>query len=248
MTDKALLNKFPMLKTCSKVKLAQLFEHFRTAPDWVLDSCSLELVPPNSEFIREGLPVDYIYYIVDGIIKAIDYHVYGVEYDFAIFTKNYAMGGMETLMNMGTYRTTLKTVERCMVLKLSRDNFEKWMMADSYALRYETKMMGEYLLEQCRLAREYLFLPGPERLMKVLVMKYERNSQNNILCFNATRQDLVNETGLVIKTISRAIKFLTDEGLIIRRGKRIEVNYEQYVRMKAIIEGIVAPLKDEETE
>lgn len=245
MFDK-LLQIFPMLNTCSDTRKEQLKEHFRTAPDWVLDACSMALIPPNTVFIREGEPLKDIYFIVDGTYKAIDYHIYGVEYDFASFTKNYTMGGMEALMQIRAYRTTLKTTERCLVLKLSKDDFERWMMQDIAALRYETKIMGEYLLEQGRLAREYLFLPGPERLMKILILKYETKAEEGLLRFNTTRRDLANETGFGIKTISRAIKSLTDDGLITREDRKIEVTYQQYAAMKGIVEKIVAPVTDEE--
>lgn len=243
-----LLHFFPLLDTCSDTKKEQLIEHFRSAPDWVFRACTMSLIPSNTIFIREGDSLQDIYFIVDGSFKAIDYHIYGVEYDFASFTNNYAMGGMEVLMGIKAYRTTLKTTDRCLVLKISKDDFEKWMMQDVSALRYETKMMGEYLLEQGRLAREYLFLPGPERLMKVLVLKYEAKAENGVLRFHTTRQNLANETGFGIKTISRAIKHLTDNGLMKREDRLIEVTHQQYATMKEIVEKIVAPVTDEEAK
>lgn len=241
-----LLHYFPLLDTCSDIKKEQLTEHFRSAPDWVFRACVLTWLPPDTIFIREGEPLESIYFMVDGNFMAIDYHVYGVEYAFASFSRNYAMGGMEALMGIHAYRTTLKTADRCLALKISKTDFEKWMMQDIAALRYETKMMGEYLLEQGRLAREYLFLPGPERLMKVLILKYEARAEKGLLRIQATRQDLANETGFGIKTISRAIKHLCDDGLIRREDRLIEVNHDQYLAMKAIIESIVAPVTDEE--
>lgn len=241
-----LLHYFPLLDTCSDRKKKQLMEHFRSAPDWVFQSCVLTWLPPDTVFIREGEPLEDVYFMVDGTFMAIDYHVYGVEYAFASFHRNYAMGGMEALMGTRAYRTTLKTADRCLALKISKTDFEKWMMQDINALRYETKMMGEYLLEQGRLAREYLFLPGPERLMKVLILKHEARAERGVLRIQATRQDLANETGFGIKTVSRAIKHLCDDGLIRREERFIEVTYDQYLAMKAIIESIVAPVTDEE--
>lgn len=241
-----LLHYFPLLDTCSDRKKKQLMEHFRTAPDWVFQSCVLTWLPPDTVFIREGEPLGDIYFMADGTFMAIDYRVYGVEYAFASFNRSYAMGGMEALMGTRTYRTTLKTGDRCLALKISKTDFEKWMMQDIKALRYETKMMGEYLLEQGRLAREYLFLPGPERLMKVLILKYEARAEKGLLRIQTTRQDLANETGFGIKTVSRAMKSLSDDGLIRREERLIEVDHDQYLAMKAIIESIVAPVTDEE--
>ena len=84
------------------------------------------------------------------------------------------MGGMEVLMDLPLYRTTLKTMEPYIAIQISREKFEKWLMSDISAMKYEAKLMGEYLLEQGRLAREYMFLPGPERIAKLLIQKYDK--------------------------------------------------------------------------
>ena len=71
--------------------------------------------------------------------------VYKRQYEFMRFNNVYAMGGMEYIMDMKTYRTTLRTVTRCTVVKMSRANFEKWMSADIHALKQEAKQVANYL-------------------------------------------------------------------------------------------------------
>ena len=51
-----------------------------------------------------------IFFIGSGIIEAIDYRVYGTPYDFMQFNRVYAFGGMEFLMDLDKYMTTLRTV------------------------------------------------------------------------------------------------------------------------------------------
>jgi len=246
MTQKEFFSKFALLKNVSENKKEQLYKHFSTAPDWVLESCSVEKIPPNTVFIREGDPVHTIYFITEGVFKAVDYRVVGVEYEFAQFTNVYAMGGMEVFMDFHSYRTTLKTIDQCKAIKLTKTCFEKWIMTDIHAMRYEAKMMGEYLLEQGRLAREYLFLPGAVRLAKVLVRRYEKKAQNGVLISEMSRQNMSNETGFSIKTISRAIKTLVVAGLITKNEKQIIISHEQYLRLRQMVEEIVAPITDEQ--
>ena len=61
---------------------------------------------------------------------------------------------------MKTYRTTLRTVTRCTVVKMSRANFEKWMSADIHALKQEAKQVANYLLEEEEKGGLYYFFKG----------------------------------------------------------------------------------------
>ncbi|MBQ3193495.1 MAG: Crp/Fnr family transcriptional regulator [Oscillospiraceae bacterium] len=241
MTEKQLFDRFPILKELPEEKKEQVCAHFRTAPEWILDHISVTTFPSDTVFIHEGQPANNVYVVASGSIKAIEYRVLGVQYDFIQFTKVYAMGGMEVLMDLPLYRTTLKTIDSCIAIHIPRECFEKWLMTDIDAMKYEAKLMGEYLLEQGRLAREYMFLPGPERLAKLLMQKYDKYAQNGVLTVPSNRQTLANETGFGIKTVNRAVKSLADGGYITKADRSIVINHEQYLSLKRLISMIIAP-------
>lgn len=241
MTKQQLLLHFPELRQIPNEKLQQVCAHFQNAPDWLLDHFIVKTLPANTVFIREGQSAHHVFFIANGYVKAIDYRILGVEYDFIHFNDVYAMGAMEILMDLTKYRTTLKTINRCTVIQIPREHYEQWLMSDVDALRNESRLMGKYLLEQGRLAREYLFLPGPERLAELWVQKYQKYATNGILYINESRQQLANETGFGIKTVNRAVKSLTEAGLITRQERGITVNHEQYQSLKKLIHTIVAP-------
>lgn len=245
MTEQTILERFPVLSELPEEKLRQVHAHFRTAPDRLLEHLSVVRFPPDTIFIREGQPARDVYVVASGNVKAIEYRVLGVQYDFIQFTKVYAMGGMEVLMDLSLYRTTLMTTEACIALRIPRESFEHWLMSDIQAMKYEAKLMGEYLLEQGRLAREYMFLPGPERLAKLLIQKYETSSRDRLLTLNANRQALANETGFGIKTVNRAVKSLSDGGYITKRDRSILVNHQQYLSLKRLISLIIAPEQED---
>ena len=241
MTEKCLFDRFPILETLPADKRKQVFCHFQSAPQWLLDHISVVHLPADTLFIREGQPALNIYVVASGSVKAIEYRVMGVQYDFIQFTKVYAMGGMEVLMELDRYRTTLKTMEDCIAIQIPREYYEKWLNCDIEALKYEAKLMGEYLLEQGRLAREYMFLPGPERLAKLLVRKYDEQAEDGLLIVTSNRQILSNETGFGIKTVNRAVKSLSEGGYITKNDRSISVNQEQYMSLKRLIAMIIAP-------
>lgn len=227
MTERGFFDAFPSLARLSQQKREQVYAHFASAPGWLTEQLSIVEFPTDTIFIREGQPARDVYVVASGTVKATEYRVLGVQYDFIQFTKVYAMGGMEVLIDLDQYRTTLRTMEPCIAIRLSRDAFSRWLSEDVRALKYEARLMGEYLLEQGRLAREYMFLPGPERLAKLLVRKYEEQAENGILVVSSNRQILANETGFGIKTVNRAVKSLTDGGYITRNERTILVNRDQ---------------------
>lgn len=239
MGYKTLYDALPFLKDIDKKRQEQFKEYFRTAPLWVMDSFHIEEMDKGVIFVRENAPVENIYFIGKGIIEAIDYRVHGVEYEFMRFDNVYAMGGMEYIMDMKTYRTTLRTVTRCTVVKMSRANFEKWMSADIHALKQEAKQVANYLLEEERKGRTLLFLQGADRLSMLLVERFERYAKNGLLQVRGGQQGLSNSTGLCLKTINRSVKKLSEQGLITKEGNKILVDQSQYERLKEIISKIV---------
>lgn len=239
MDRSRLLKLFPELSSISEENLHRVLAHLKTAPDWILEKCAAAQVSPNVIFIREGEPAGYVYLLADGDVKAIDYRVLGFEYEFIQFSQGYTFGAMEVIMEQQNYCTTLKTINRCLFIKIPVNDFAKWMSSDIIALRYESKCLGEYLLEQGRLARAYLFLPAPERLAKVLVGKYDKFERNGVLTVNSTRQELSNEAGFGIRTITRAVKILMDGGYITKNERGITIDRDQYERLKERINAVI---------
>ena len=239
MKTEILFDKLPFLDMMQQDRRQQVLAYFRTAPDSLADYFVVENLAPNRIFVREGDPVDHVYLIATGTVKATDYRVFGTEFDFSRFDKVYAMGGMEVLMKLPVYRTTLTTVTKCTIIKIPIEPYVKWLRSDVDALQLEAQLMGEYLLEQGRLARAFLFLQGADRLMLLLIRKYEKYGSGGVYHMKANRQNLANETGLVVKTVSRAIKKLEEDGMISRSEKFLLMNHDQYLQMKAYVDRLI---------
>lgn len=176
----------------------------------------------------------------EGIIKATDYRVYGIPYDYMLFTKVYAYGSMEIIMGLENYLTTLQSVSDCTLLKIPRSDYERWIKSDIRVALKEAKSISEYLFEQNQNARAFLFLHGTDRLAYLLVKRYEKYAVDGIFCMRGDRQELADFTGMCLKTISRSIKKLSEEGLITRKDKCIVVNKEQYIQLKKIVAKILS--------
>ena len=146
-----------------------------------------------------------------------------------------ALGGMEVIMELENYQTTWETETKCIVVKLPRAKYEKWIYADIDIFRLESKITCESLLEESRRNRLYLFLQGADRLALLLVEWFEKFNKNGQLCINESRQNIADETGLCLKSVSRGVKKFAGDGLIIKKGNQILITQEQYEGLRQIV-------------
>ncbi len=178
MENTYLAKILPFLNEIEKSRREQFEQYFRTAPMWLMETFAVEELEEGTVFVQEGEPADMIYFIGKGLIKATDYRIYGINYDFMMFEKVYAFGGMEVIINLDKYQTTLQTATKCTVLKIPKEGFKKWLDSDIIALKQESRLMGEYLLEQARDSRMLLFLQGADRVAFLLMKRYRKYAHN----------------------------------------------------------------------
>ena len=240
MENNYLAQILPFLNEIEEERRKQFEEYFRTAPMWLMDTFVVEELEKGTIFVQEGEPADTVFLIGKGLIKATDYRIYGINYDFTVFDKVYAFGGMEVIIDLDKYQTTLQTVTKCTVLKIPKEGFKKWLDSDITALQQESRLMGEYLLEQARDSRMLLFLQGADRVAFLLMKRYRKYAENGVMKMKGDRQELSDFTGLCVKTISRSIKKFKESVLITTQGSYILINYEQYCRMEKTISEILA--------
>ena len=239
MEMNSLYRALPFLAELDKARRNQFEEYFRSAPAWLMDAFHIVEMEKDTIFVRENAPADSVYFIGKGVIKAIDYRIYGIAFDFMRFEGIYAMGGMEVVMDLDTYRTTLQTVTDCTMVKIPRDKFAEWLHTDIQALKQEAKSIGEYLLEQGRSSRAYLFLQGADRLALLLTDMYEKYARNGVLPIDSTRQELSDASGLCVKTVNRAVKKYEEDGWVTRKGNKLSIDESQYCQIKAAVSRLI---------
>lgn len=235
MEHKYLHEVLPFLEEVDRERREQFEAYFRTAPLWILDSLQVETLPPGVVFVRENEPANMVYFVGTGIVKATDYRISGVAYDFMKPSNMIALGGMEVIMELSEYQTTLQTETECTIVKVPRAKFERWIYSDVEAFRLEVKITSQSLLDEVRRNRLYLFLQGADRLSLLLVDLYEKYNKGGSLRIKESRQNLADETGICLKSVSRAVKKLAQDQLITKDGNQILVNEKQYENLKRIV-------------
>lgn len=222
-----------------KEKYKELKAYFAGAPKWLIDSFQIIKMEKDYTFIRENEPVKYIYLIIKGVIRAADYRVFGIVYDFMRVNALEAMGGMELVLELPAYRATIETVTPCIAIKIPKSSYEKWLNTDINALKREAKTVGRYLLETDRKSRAYLFLQGADRLALYLVDSYKKNEKNGTFLVTSSRSELSEMTGLCVRTVNRAVKKFHEKGWITKEGNKFSINKEQYMKMNETVSALI---------
>lgn len=219
-------------KYLSKESHIYLEKFLKNAPRWLLEEFHEVSMPKDTEFVTENEVANTVYILLTGVVKATDLRVFPVVYDFIRFRPIEIFGAMEFLLREETYRTTLITVTNCKFLKLSREQFSKWVLNDINAMKMFTESMTRYLLDQCRKERLYLFLPGEERVLLFLSDYYEKSGLSDDIVINMSRNDLAKGTALSVRTVNRTIKELIKEGLLVKKGRKLILPSEKHEEIK----------------
>lgn len=234
-----LYEKEPILKGLSKERQKEIEAYFEGAPKWLIDSFQIVKLEKNTTFIRENEPVSEIYLIVKGTARAADYRIYGIVYDFMKVNILEAMGGMEIVLDLPTYRATIQTVTPCIAIRIPKEKYEKWLNTDVKALKREAKTVGRYLMESDRKSRSYLFLQGSDRLALYLLDLYKKYARDEVFMVSNTRQELSEMTGLCVRTINRSVKKFYECGWITKHGNKFSIDKRQYDAMNAVISTLI---------
>ena len=210
----------------------ELNKLLRNAPVWLLNACTVLNLKKGEIFVREKEPVQTVYILIKGTVKACDFRMLGVAYEFCRYEAVDILGGMELFVECEQYQTTLITETPCQFITVAKDKFAKWMREDANAQWFHSNKMINYLLAECRRERAYLFLQGTDRVYLFFEFLYERCGCPEICASKITRQQISDETGLSVKTINRALSKMAEEELITIKGRQILLSRGQYEELK----------------
>lgn len=210
-------------------------EYIKMAPDSLTEKFKVKKMLEGTVFVRENDKIDYIYILLDGIVKAVDYRMHGVPFEFMRFYPVKMLGSMEIVLNLDRYTATLITETKCTFFICPIDDFAAWLTNDISAMRLEAMDVGRYLLEEDRQNRLFLLLQGKDRLFVILMQYYEKYAVNGKCLVKLTRMELSDRTRISLRTINRTIRQMEDMGYIGKRISKITINEEQYEKISAYI-------------
>ena len=221
-----------------KAYLNELFLH---APFFVFQVMEMTVYKKGTIFIREKMPADRVYFLIEGRVQAMEHRVLGTSYNFTHYNAFESFGAMESLLDYDRFKTTLITDTDCKFLVISREDYQRWTEEDSHALKMIAKETCEYLLTEARRDRLLRFLSGKDSLLMLMALTYEENHSADGRCvFELTRQQLSEFSGLSLRTVNRAVQSLEEEGFLNHIRGKFVIDGKQYQKIKEYMNEFVS--------
>ena len=220
-----------ILRKIPQVQADYFRAYFENATDEVMNSLVLENRKANRVLVEEYEPIEKVYILLEGSVKAMDYRVKGTVYEFAHFDAVMVLGAMECMFALKNYMATLVTTTPCTLVSVPRLIFEKWLLNDLHGMQMEAVSMRRYLLECTRESRVMMLLDGTERLIYLLTRHCEALGERDEYLLAINRQELAEQSGTSVKTVNRSMKKLEENGLLLRVGHKVKITQNQYASM-----------------
>ena len=214
-------------------------DYFQDAPDELLGAMCLEIRKAGRLLTEENEPIEKVYFLLEGEVKAVDFRVKGAAYEFAHFGPVTGLGTMECLFDLKNYMTTLQTMDSCSLVSIPRAVFEGWVKNCAPVLLKETKSMQRYLLDYTRESRVMMMLNGTERLIYLLMKRCEEMGNREEYLLAVNRQELAEQSGSSVKTVNRSMKKLEESDFVLRVGHKVKITQNQYAAMRAHLDAIL---------
>ena len=230
-----------MLEDCDKI--CQLCDNAK-AKDWIKEfwsimsfqvKASARIIKKRSGslLIKSGDLHEAVYFLIKGTVKIYKELPNGILYEIASLKAPCLVGETEAITGLERSRGTVYTTsDESALIYMSNDVFISWLKSNNEALFKITKIIVNKNVSQQSKDRTMLFSHGYERLAYRIISYYEEENTTGTVSLNVSRESLSEDTGLNIRSISRALKKLEENGYISKRGRSIVVTKEQVDKMK----------------
>lgn len=226
-------------KTLSPQKQQDLQALFTNVPQALLEEAKMIQIPQNTTFIDAGEEASSIYILIKGRVKAADYRISEVVYDYTWFEPIELFGAMEFYMGYDQYITTLITTTDCTLITFPSGIFQKWLETDVPTLLDQIRIMLNRLHDQSRKERAFMFLSGRERLMYLLIQIYREHGRQGECMVQLTQEELANHAGINLRTATRAIHQLCKDGSLTKRARKLYLDETQCAQMEQQLKTIM---------
>lgn len=228
----------------------KLINLFSTMPGALRERCPLRSLKKGSTLAGPLDPSNFVYVLIRGSIRTENQDSSGNIFVVADFKAPTLFGEFEQIAGCPFYRGTLIVTTDCQIIVIERESYLSWVQGNGEVLFQRARAVTRQLLEQCSKERNFLSLHGTGRLMFLLCRYYERNATGGTVRISATRQEIADEIGTSVKTVSRGLQRLSEGGLVHLQGRGIAIDKEGYQSLRMLVESelLSNPLEKENPE
>ncbi|GKX30406.1 hypothetical protein SH1V18_28860 [Vallitalea longa] len=206
-------------------------------PVSIKERCRLKTYKSSSTILKKGEEIKFVNILCKGELNVINEFANGSIY---IIDTNKAIdfiGEMEVLADEDKAIVTNEAKTDCVVLRISKNDFMKWIECDNYITLILAKRLAT---RSCHTSfyQGYSHYYPAVHMIKRFMIEYVKNEINNndMVYINKKRQEIADILGISVKTVGRNISKLKEQGLVTIKKGKIYINKKQYRDMVNTLE------------
>lgn len=196
----------------------------------IRNKCELVQFEKSKIVALKGNNIKDIYISLQGKMQVKNEFENGFVYSFAQVNSIAYIGAMEVMANEENYTSTLQTITDCVMIKISKNEFEKWIIEDQILTLNVLRFVSSSMYKQSINTGEVLAYPAIHSLISYLVSVY-KSEEKDIVYIKKTREEISIVLGFSIRTINRNLKTLKEEDLISVNRKTISISEKQFDKL-----------------
>ena len=207
--------------------LKNLYKLFPKLPIEVKDNLKEKKIKEGEIIFNKGDKVKYIYILYEGSVRVLNFFKSGNIYDIGKNSAITFLGEQEVISENSTYSVSVETATPCILLILDIDIFFKWLETDIDLSHFLLKQLSDRLYYTALEKGNSNYLSAKELIILYLIKRYNSN-KDEVLILNETQQELAEQIGTSLRSLTRVIAELKSQKIISINKKKINVNLQQY--------------------
>lgn len=189
----------------------------------------------NEVLFNDGDIYKGFYILLKGTVKVFKYNIHGKESVLHI-VKPLAAFADVPLFEGGNYPATAQTLDKCSILFIPKDSFLSMIKEDPEISLKMISGFAKRLKEMSNKFEDFTSKEVVNRLAEFLIKEIKNSDMDKlakpIIKLSVPKKTIAAYLGTITETLSRTLKKLQDEQIIIVKGKTIIIN--DYSRLKKL--------------
>ena len=191
----------------------------------------LFLYEKNEYICKEGEPINYLYFFLDGKAKVYNNLSNGKALLLCFYHGLMLLGDLE-MINPQPTNCNVQVIEETYCIAISTDNIKLHLMEDPKFLKFICKSLGEKLNNLSKNSSINLLYPLENRLSSYILATAETSLSNNktTTIFRGNLTEISELLGASYRHLLRTLNTLCVKGCIRKKGSHYEVINEDLLK------------------
>lgn len=222
-----------MISQCDYKRSRYFSELFKYVPNIVAEEIRYFEVQKDESIITAGKQSEYVYMVLSGDVRGVDYNKTGDGYSFMDFTDMYIIGDFEVITNAPEYMNTIFASKDCKLLRIPSAHYLNWIKKDENALFLRLSNTLSIMMSERKQDRMFLYKGCKKKVISYFIRYYKKHKSpmSEVVTLGITQAGLAEKVGSSLRSVQRAVLSLKNDKLITVENRKISISYQQYLML-----------------